>query len=129
MDLPEEDETFLDRKQFSWELLPDGGGGCLVVRNYPVSPDIFDRDKTDLMVRIPAGYNTAGLDMYYVDPPLRLRGGGSAPEGRSVRGPCRPAVAAFLTPPPETLAGRPGRTTHVLRPHPTGTPRKELNLP
>lgn len=75
MDLPEDDEEFLKRKGFNWELIPGGEGGCLVVKDYSVSPEVFDRDKTDLMIRIPAGYNTAKLDMFYADPPLHLRGG------------------------------------------------------
>ena len=31
MQLPEDDEEFLNRKGFSWTLLPDGGGACLVL--------------------------------------------------------------------------------------------------
>ncbi|HJZ90604.1 MAG TPA: E2/UBC family protein [Gemmataceae bacterium] len=75
MDLPEDDEAFLDRKAHRWKLIPGGCGGFLVVKDLAVSTAVFDRDKTDLMIRIPAGYNTAGLDMYYVDPPLRLKNG------------------------------------------------------
>ena len=75
MDLPEADEAFLNRKGHRWELIPGGGGAFLVVKDFLVNPAVFDREKTDLMVRIPAGYNTAGLDMYYVDPPLRLKNG------------------------------------------------------
>lgn len=83
MDLPEADEGFLNRKGHRWELIPGGGGGFLVVKDFLVSPAAFDRDKTDLMVRIPTGYNTAGLDMYYVDPPLRLKNG-SYPQAADV---------------------------------------------
>lgn len=75
MDLPEDDEEYLNRKGHRWELIPGHEGGFLVVKDFSVSPVAFDRDKTDLMIRIPAGYNTAGLDMYYVDPPLRLKSG------------------------------------------------------
>ncbi len=75
MNLPEDDERFLNRKAYVWQLLPNGGGGCLIVSAFPVSDWLFDRETTDLMIRIPGGYNVAGLDMYYVDPPLRLRSG------------------------------------------------------
>jgi hypothetical protein len=75
VDLPEDDEAFLDRKGHRWELVPGGDSGFLVLKDFAVNPVVYDRDKTDLMLRIPAGYNTAGLDMYYVDPPLRLKSG------------------------------------------------------
>jgi len=76
MDLPETDEAFLKGKGYSWRLVPDRAGACLIITGYAVNPDVYDRPQTDLMLRIPAQYNLAGLDMYYVDPPLRLKGGG-----------------------------------------------------
>lgn len=79
MDLPEEDEAFLNAKGFAWQLAPDGAGGCLIISGYPVNDVMYDRASVDLMVRIPAQYNMAALDNYYVDPPLRLRGGGAYP--------------------------------------------------
>jgi hypothetical protein len=75
VDLPEDDEVFLNRKGHRWELVSGENGGFLILKDFPVSPTVFDRDKIDLMIRIPAGYNTAGLDMYYADPPLRLKSG------------------------------------------------------
>lgn len=79
MQLPEEDEEYLNTKRFTWELLPESAGGCLVIKDYAVTPQRYDRSATDLMIRIPAQYNLAGLDMFYVDPPLRLRGGSHPP--------------------------------------------------
>jgi hypothetical protein len=35
------------------------------------------------MIRIPAQYNIAGLDMFYVSPELKLRSTGSYPEAAS----------------------------------------------
>jgi hypothetical protein len=80
VELPDDDREYLADKGYVWTLLPDGTGGCLVIKDYPVSASAYDRDKTDLMIRIPAGYPMAGLDMFYVDPPLKLRGGGSPPK-------------------------------------------------
>ncbi|MEX1245272.1 MAG: E2/UBC family protein [Thermoanaerobaculia bacterium] len=79
MQLPEDDERYLADKGCVWELCPDGEGACLIVRDYEVSSDIYDRDRTNLMVRIPPQYNLAGLDMFYVDPPLRVRATGAFP--------------------------------------------------
>lgn len=76
MELPEKDVEFLSAKGHRWELAPDGEGACLIVPSYRVCGELYDREQTDLMIRIPAQYNLAGLDMYYVDPPLQLKSGG-----------------------------------------------------
>jgi hypothetical protein len=73
--LPEDDEAYLNGKRFTWELLPGGPGAYLVIRDFAVSGDKYDRDLTDLMIMIPAGYNQAQLDMYWVDPRLLLKNG------------------------------------------------------
>jgi len=75
MQLPEDDERYLNDKGFEWELVPASDGVCLVLRGYAVSPGKYDRPATDIMVRIPAQYPMAALDMFYADPPLRFPGG------------------------------------------------------
>jgi hypothetical protein len=91
MNLPENDELFLEGKGFDWSLIPDGDGGFLIIKSFLVSGEKYDRDRADLMVRIPPKYNLAKLDMWYVDPPLRLKGSNQFPN----------AAATF-----ETHAGR-----------------------
>ncbi len=76
MELPEDDQRFLTAKGYNWQLVPGGDGAFLIVPGYCVNPEVYDRPQTDLMIRIPAQYNLAGLDMYYLDPPLQLRSGG-----------------------------------------------------
>ena len=73
MRLPEDDETYLAGKEYDWEMLPEGSDGCLVIKNFPVSGELFDHTATDLMIRIPSSYPNAALDMFYVDPPLKLK--------------------------------------------------------
>src|SRR4051812_10817748 len=80
MQLLEDDEAYLREKAHDWQLEPDGNGAYLIIRNYPISAAVFDREKVDLMIRIPAGYNNAALDMFYVDPELKLRKTGAHPE-------------------------------------------------
>jgi hypothetical protein len=75
MQLPEDDVTYLNGKGYNWELFPDGREGCLVIRDFPVVPARFDRSSTDLLLRIPEGYNNSQLDMFYVDPAVRLLSG------------------------------------------------------
>ena len=84
MNLPEDDETFLRGKGFDWSLIPDGNGALLVVKSFAVNGMKYDRDVTDLMIRIPAGYNMAKLDMWYADPPLRLKGANLYPDRADV---------------------------------------------
>jgi hypothetical protein len=84
MNLPEDDEAFLRGKGFDWSLIPDGDGGMLIVKGYAVSITKYDRAATDLMIRIPAQYNMAKLDMWYVDPPLRLKGTSQLPNQAEV---------------------------------------------
>jgi hypothetical protein len=76
MRLPEEDEDYLRQKGFDWELIPVEEEGCLVLKGYSVSATVYDRSATDVMIRIPAQYNNAALDMFYCDPPLKLKNGG-----------------------------------------------------
>ena len=83
MQLPEVDETYLRDKGHKWQLFPDGKGACLVLSDFAVAADLYDRDKTDLMIRIPAQYNIAGLDMFYVSPELKLSATGSYPDRAS----------------------------------------------
>ena len=75
MQLPESDEEYLKQKAYVWELIPVGQEACLVIKGYPVSSEIYDRAVTDVMIRIPAQYNNAALDMFYADPPLKLKNG------------------------------------------------------
>ena len=84
MRLPEDDENYLNGKGYTWRLVPEAGGGCLIISGFPVSAEVFDRAQVDLMIRIPAQYNVAGLDMFYVDPEIKLRATGSHPQTASV---------------------------------------------
>lgn len=75
MRLPEDDEEYLRQKEFNWELIPVGEEGCLILKDYPTSDALYDRPATDVMIRIPAQYNNAALDMFYCNPPLKLKTG------------------------------------------------------
>ncbi len=83
MRLPEDDEEYLNGKSFDWEVAPDANGGFLVIRNYPLHPERYEPARTDLMIRIPAQYPLAQLDMFYVAPEVRLKGG-SYPQNAEV---------------------------------------------
>lgn len=76
MQLPEDDETYLNQKGYAWQLHPDGKAALLVISDYPVNAAKYDRDKTDLLICIPEQYNNAALDMFWCDPPVKLKTGG-----------------------------------------------------
>lgn len=72
MGLLKEDEKYLSERHHEWAYTEDpAGGGYLVIHALDVSEGGFVPSKTDLMIRIPAQYNMASLDMWYCDPPIR----------------------------------------------------------
>jgi hypothetical protein len=78
--LLETDVLWLDEKEYDWTVTPDGvGGGYLIIRDYPLAKGRFDCEKTDLMLRIPKGYNDSALDMWWVYPAIRLVSTGTHP--------------------------------------------------
>lgn len=73
MELPARDEKFLNERELNWHLLPDPqGAACLLIREFDVAAGGFTPPTTELMLRIPAQYPMAALDMWYCDPPIRL---------------------------------------------------------
>ncbi len=80
MQLPESDEDYLRAKGYQYELVAVGDEGLLVIKDYPVSGDIYNCASTNLMIRIPAQYNNAALDMFYCEPELRLKANNTYPE-------------------------------------------------
>ena len=83
MKLLEEDEAYLNERGYTFELVPNGDGGCLVIKTYTLAPGKYDRDSVDLMVCSPPGYNNAKLDMFYVAPEIRLAATGQHPDRAS----------------------------------------------
>lgn len=75
MQLPEEDELYLKEKGFSYEVMPQGNEGLLIIKDYPVNSAIYDHEKIDLLIFIPTGYNISKLDMFWVCPHLKLKDG------------------------------------------------------
>ncbi|HEY0715304.1 MAG TPA: E2/UBC family protein, partial [Polyangia bacterium] len=74
--LPESDEAFLSEKGYRWKVVKQADGLSLILQAVRLEEDRYDRAATDVMIRVPAGYPLAGLDMFYVEPPLALRNAG-----------------------------------------------------
>lgn len=48
---------------------------CIIFKSYPVPNNIWNPDKTDLLVVTHPTYPNAKMDMFWVDPPLSLKSG------------------------------------------------------
>ena len=85
MKLPAKDSAFLNERGYTWEVVPDCGGGCcLVVKDFDTSGGGFSPLRTDLMVRIPPQYPMTPLDMWYCHPPIRIAATGSYAQASEV---------------------------------------------
>lgn len=79
MNLPDDDVRYLNEKGFDWQLVADGPNACVVIKGYPVDVSRYDREATDILLRVPAQYPLAGLDMFYAEPWVKLRSGSYPP--------------------------------------------------
>lgn len=79
MTLPRVDEEYLNTKGLRWEFVEEAAGSdrLLVIRDVRLAPGKYDREVADVLFRIPAGFPTALLDMYWVSPILTLKNGGA----------------------------------------------------
>jgi len=48
---------------------------CIIFKNFSIPDNIWDRNKTDLLIIAYPTYPNAKLDMFWVDPPLNLKSG------------------------------------------------------
>lgn len=57
----------------------------VIVRNFPIPADTYNKQKTDTMIRVPENYPVAAPDWVYVDTDLRLEGGQSLQKSHGER--------------------------------------------
>lgn len=72
--LTEDDAQFLDGLGYEWQIVAEAGAWAVVLRNYSL-PAGYQPPTVDLMVRMPAQYPFAPLDMFNVHPPVRRADG------------------------------------------------------
>lgn len=68
-ELLEEDKTFLDSLQLSWEAVKSQNQNWVLVHNYPI-PNGYNVRTATIAIRIIGSYPIAGLDMVYFFPAL-----------------------------------------------------------
>jgi hypothetical protein len=78
MGLLPKDKEFLDKHGYNYEVHEQPGVTLLVINDYSLS-SIFDREKTKVLVRIPTGYPAAQLDMFWVNPTVKLKSTNNCP--------------------------------------------------
>lgn len=72
--LLEGDQRFLETNGYRYDVTVEDGMTCLVLHDVPL-PRGFDRDATDILMRLPPGFPDAQPDMFWCDPPLRFATG------------------------------------------------------
>ena len=70
--LPTDDSKYLAERvgNGSHTLASESNMTCLVLRDYHL-PAGFDREKSDLLLRLQPGYPDVPPDMWWFDPPVR----------------------------------------------------------
>jgi hypothetical protein len=71
--LPGEDSDFLNKQNFCWETISNGGM-WLIIYDYPI-PDGYNVSVAEVTLMIPPSYPAAQIDMAYFFPPLQKKGG------------------------------------------------------
>jgi hypothetical protein len=83
--LPPIDLEYLRDKAPSHTVLSEGGMMCVLVPSYAL-PKGFDRDCSDLLLRLAPGYPDVPPDMWWFDPPVRRTDGVEIPATQSREG-------------------------------------------
>ncbi len=76
--LPDVDAEYLAERQIAHEIRVDSGMTCVLFPNYALPPG-FDRERSDLLIRLSPGYPDVSPDMWWFDPPVRLANGQALP--------------------------------------------------
>ena len=71
MSLPAIDVAYLGERGIAHEIVVDSGMTCVVMPQWPL-PRGFDRDESDLLVRLSPGYPDVPPDMWWFSPSVHL---------------------------------------------------------
>jgi len=76
--LTKDDSEYLHRMGYRFEVTSDGGLVCLVINDWRL-PEAYEPEAVDLLIRLPPGFPDAQPDMFWCDPPVRIRISGAFP--------------------------------------------------
>jgi len=83
MELLPSDKEYLDSHGKDYSVIEMPGELHLILKNEAVS-SICDQPKTDILIKIPQGYPSNPLDMFWVNPPLKYKSNGNTPPNADV---------------------------------------------
>ena len=95
MSLPEIDVAYLGERGIVHEIVVDSGMTCVVMPQWPL-PRGFDRDESDLLIRLSPGYPDVPPDMWWFSPPVHLANGQDLPRDQCCRSLSRAQLAALV---------------------------------
>lgn len=78
MSLPELDITYLNERGIAHEIVLESGMTCVVIPQWPL-PKGFDRDASDLLIRLSPGYPDVHPDMWWFCPAVHRADGRELP--------------------------------------------------
>ena len=78
MSIPQLDIAYLNERGIVHEIVPEAGMTCVVMSQWPL-PRGFDRDESDLLVRLSPGYPDVPPDMWWFSPRVRRADGRELP--------------------------------------------------
>jgi hypothetical protein len=70
MSLPQRDSAFLADRGLEHRVSLEANMTCVVLSDYGL-PHGYDREKSDLLVRLPPGFPDVPPDMWWFDPPVQ----------------------------------------------------------
>lgn len=75
--------------------LVDGAEICVIFKGYKVPTHIWNIDCVDLLITTHPTYPNAKLDMFWLDPPLKLKSTGGDPQSTNIEGKCGRSCQRF----------------------------------
>ena len=78
MSLPDIDLAYLKERRISHEVVSEGGMTCVVIPEW-LLPRGFDREASDLLIRLSPGYPDIAPDMWWFSPAVRRADGRELP--------------------------------------------------
>ena len=78
MSLPAEDRAYLDRRGQPYEVVAESKMTCVVLPAFPL-PSGYDRQDSDLLLRLSQGYPDVPPDMWWFAPGIKLANGQAIP--------------------------------------------------
>ncbi|MDD4295331.1 MAG: E2/UBC family protein [Ruminiclostridium sp.] len=83
MGLLPNDIQYLTEREYEYSIHEEENQTLLSIKNYPLS-EVFDRNSTNVLIKIPKGYPISAIDMFWVNPHIKLKVTGSYPSQADV---------------------------------------------